>query len=147
MLLRFKSNITQSLYNDENSCVGLVFYISNVIKKGVWIKLGIQIFWVNDWWINWCECDWSYCNLCHICRGWTACEQFFGFAWVYKWQKKCWRNFQKLLKFVKESGLDLTKCVAFGSDGYSTMVRSKSGITTKFKEVNLFIILVSFHCS
>lgn len=48
------------------------------------------------------------------------------------------------MKFVKESGLDLTKCVAFGSDGYSTMVRSKSGITTKFKEVNLFIILVHF---
>ena len=31
LLLKFKSNITESLYHDEKSCAEMVFYISNVI--------------------------------------------------------------------------------------------------------------------
>jgi len=44
--------------------------------------------------------------------------------------------FQKLLKFVKKWGLDLSKCVAFGFDGCSTMVGSKSGVAIRLKGVS-----------
>ena len=45
---------------------------------------------------------------------------------------------------MKEWGLDLSKCVAFGSDGCSTMVGSKSGVATRLKEASPFV--VSVHC-
>jgi hypothetical protein len=54
------------------------------------------------------------------------------------------KKFQKLLKSMKKWGLDLRKCVAFRSDGCSTIVGSKSRVATRLKDVSPFVI--SFHC-
>ena len=65
---------------------------------------------------------------------------FLGLLDIANGKKNAEEIFQKLLKSVKEWGLDLSKRVAFGSDGYSTMVGSKSGASTRLKEVSPFVI-------
>ena len=69
---------------------------------------------------------------------------FLGLLEIANDKKDAEEFFQKLLKFVKEWGLDLSKCVAFGYDGCSTMVGSKSGVAIRLKEVKPFVI--SVHC-
>lgn len=67
---------------------------------------------------------------------------FLGLLQIANDRKDAEFFFEKLLKFVKERGLDLSKCVAFGSDGCSTMVGRKSGVATRLKEV--IILLFQF---
>ena len=69
---------------------------------------------------------------------------FLGLLKIANGRKYAEEIFQMLLTSMKEWGLDLGKCVAFGSDGCSTMVGSKSGVATRLKDVSPFIIAV--HC-
>ena len=47
--------------------------------------------------------------------------------------------FDLLIGALKTWGLDMNKCVGFGSDGASTMVDKNTGVATLLKKVNLFI--------
>ena len=69
---------------------------------------------------------------------------FLGLLQIANDRKNAEFFFEKLLKFVKERGLDLSKCVAFGSDGSSTMVGSKSSVATRLREVSPFVISVHY---
>ena len=69
---------------------------------------------------------------------------FLGLLEIANGRKDAKEIFQKLLTSMKEWGLDLGKCVVFGSDGCSTMVGCKSGVTTRLKNVSPFVIAV--HC-
>ena len=53
--------------------------------------------------------------------------------------------FECLVNHLKIWELDLCKCVAFGSDGASTMVGSHGGVATKLKK-NLNPFILSCHC-
>ena len=49
-----------------------------------------------------------------------------------------------LIKSIEEWGLDMQKCVGFGSDGVATMLGQRSGTATKLKKISQF--LTSVHC-
>ena len=48
-------------------------------------------------------------------------------------------------QFVMENKVGFERCVWFGSDGASVMVGSKTGVATRMKAMNPFI--VSRHCA
>ena len=145
LLLNSKSNITESLYHDEKSCAEMVFCISNVIQKKNLDRIRDSKFFglmIDE------STDVSVTG--HVVVFATFVEDglpvsiFLGLLEIANGRKDAEEIFQKLLKYVKEWGLDLSKCVAFGSDGCSTMVGSKSGVATRLKEVSPFV--VSVHC-
>ena len=49
-----------------------------------------------------------------------------------------------MIKSIEKWGLDLQKCVGFGSDGAATMLGQRSGMAIKLKKINQF--LTSVHC-
>ena len=49
-----------------------------------------------------------------------------------------------LQKRIKEWGLEVEKCISFGSDGCSTMVGHLTGVSTRLKVVSSF--LINIHC-
>ena len=57
-------------------------------------------------------------------------------------RKNVEENFQKLLKSMKVWGLDLNNCVASGSNDCSRMVRSKSGVAYRLKEVSPIVVSI-----
>ena len=57
--------------------------------------------------------------------------------------------FDTLMDAVKTWGLDMKKCVGFGSDGAASMVGKKSGVAAQLKKVNPFLTSTLFvaHCT
>ncbi|CAG8791828.1 12498_t:CDS:2, partial [Cetraspora pellucida] len=52
--------------------------------------------------------------------------------------------FEKLKNFISDKGLNIENIAYFGSDGTSTMIGSKTGVSTRLKHLNLF--MTSVHC-
>ena len=63
---------------------------------------------------------------------------FLGLFEVPNNKKDASLIFEGLQKRIKEWGLDVEKCVSFGSDGYSTMVGHLTGVSTRLKSVSPF---------
>ena len=53
--------------------------------------------------------------------------------------------YKRLVGILEEKGLDRECLISLGTDGASTMVGKRSGVTTRFKNVNPFIL--STHCA
>ena len=53
--------------------------------------------------------------------------------------------YDTILNWAGERNISLNRCVGFGSDGASVMVGIRSGVATRLKTVNPFI--VSVHCA
>ena len=53
--------------------------------------------------------------------------------------------YKRLVEILEEQGLDRECLISLGTDGASTMVGKRSGVTTRFKNVNPFIL--STHCA
>jgi hypothetical protein len=79
-------------------------------------------------------------------EGGVAKTNFIGLLWILNGQKSLGVIFDLLVIIgaLKTWGLDMIKCVAFGSDGASTTVGKKTCVATFLKKVNHF--LISTHC-
>jgi hypothetical protein len=67
-----------------------------------------------------------------------------GLLWIVDGKKDSKVIFDTLITAMKTWGLDMEKCVGFGSDGAATMVGKNSSVATFLKKVNPF--LTSTHC-
>ena len=69
---------------------------------------------------------------------------FLGLFEVPNGKKDAGLIFEGLQKRIKEWGLDVEKCVSFGSDGCSTMMDHLTRVSTRLKSVSPF--LINIHC-
>jgi hypothetical protein len=64
---------------------------------------------------------------------------FLGLLWIIDGKKDSKIIFDTLLATVKTWGLDMEKCIGFGSDGVSTMTCKNMGVASFLKKVNPFL--------
>ena len=77
-------------------------------------------------------------------EGDVVTNSFLGLLWIVDGQKSLSVIFDLLIGALKTWGLDMNKCIGFGSDGASTMVGKNTCVATLLKNVNHF--LTSIYC-
>ena len=146
LLVSEKATMTESLYHDEKSCFDLFFCILSIIQKSVLHRVRDAKFYgimIDE------STDISVTG--HLVVFATFVEEgevasvFLGLLQIADGKKDATLIYETLLTSLKEWGLDVNKCVAFGLDGAATMMGKKIGVATQLKEkVNPF--LLSCHC-
>ena len=145
LLVSCKAPMTAKLYHDEKACGEMVFGISSVIQRKVLEKVRDSPFFglmIDE------STDISVQG--HLVVFVTFLEAslpitcFLGLLWIVDGKKDSKLIFDTLMDAVKTWGLDMKKCVGFGSDGAASMVGKKSGVVARLKKVNPF--LTSTHC-
>jgi hypothetical protein len=145
LLVSCKTPITEKLYHNEKACVEMMFAISTILQRQILDRIrdsrffGIMIDESTD-----------ISVLGHLVifatflEGGVVTTSFLGLLWIVDGQKSSSVIFNLLIGALKSWGLDMSKCVGFGSDGASTMVGKNTGVATLLKKVNPF--LTSTHC-
>ena len=140
-----KAPITTSLYHDEKSCADLIVCMSNVIKNIIcrvrnFFFYGIMIDESTD-----ISVTGHLVVFAIIIEEGMPLTVFLDLSEIEGGKKDASIIFYCLVNHLKIWKLDLCKCVAFGSDGASTMVRSHGGVATRLKNtLNPFVL--SCHC-
>ena len=137
--------MTSKLYHDEKACGETIFGISNVIQRIFLEKVkdslffGLMIDESTDILVQGhlvVFVIFLEANLSITC--------FLGLLWIEDGKKDSKLIFDTLMDAVKTWGLDIKKCVGFGSDGAALMVGKTLGVAAQLKKVNPF--LTSTHC-
>ena len=146
LLLSVHANITTKLYHDEKVCVEMLFCISKVVQKKILDRVrnskfyGIMIDESTDVSVT----GHIVVFACFVEEG-LHVAVFLGLIQISDGKKNSKKIYDALLAALKEWDLNLDNFVGFGSDGVSTMVGKKIGVSAILKkEVNLFITAV--HC-
>jgi hypothetical protein len=133
------------MYHDEKACNDMVFAISYVIQKQVLDRVrdstffGLMIDESTD-----ISVKGHLVVFATFLEGGLPLTCFLGLLWIVDGKKDSKVIFDTLMTAMKTWGLDMEKCVGFGSYGTATMVGKNSGVATFLKKVNPF--LTSTHC-
>ena len=146
LLVSVKANITESLYHDEKSCAEILYSIATVVQKKVLDRVrdskfyGVMIDESTDISVT----GHLVVFASFVEEGMPQCV-FLGLIHIEDGKKDAEVIFETLIRNMKEWGLDVDKCVAFGSDGAATMTGKNNGVAARLKaQVNPF--LTSVHC-
>ena len=146
LLLSIHANITTKLYHDEKACAQMLFCFSRVVQKKILDRVrnsrfyGIMIDESTDVSVT----GYIVVFACFVEEG-LPVAIFLGLIQISDGKKNPKEIYDALLAAMKEWDLNLDTFVGFGSDGASTMVGKKIGVSaTLKKEVNPFITIV--HC-
>jgi hypothetical protein len=145
LMVSYNLTMTEKLYHDEKACADMALAISAVIHRQVLDRVRDSKFFglmVDE------SIDISVTN--HIVvfasylEGGLPITSFLGLLWLVNGKKDSKVIFEALMGLVKIWGLDMSKCVAFGSDGAATMVGKNTGVAIQLKKVCPF--MTSSHC-
>jgi hypothetical protein len=112
-----KTPITKKLYHHEKTCVNMMYAISTILQRQILDKIrdsrffGIMIDESTD-----------ISVLGHLVifatflEGGVVTTSFLGLLWIVDGQKSSSVIFDLLIGALKTWGLDMNKCVGFGSD-------------------------------
>jgi hypothetical protein len=145
LLVSCKAPMTEKLYHDEKACNDMVFAISSVLQRQILDRVrdskffGLMIDESTD-----ISVKGHLVVFATFLEGGLPLTCFLGLLWIVDGKKDSKLIFETLLAAVKTWGLDMDKCVGFGSDGAATMVGKNIGVATLLKKVNPF--LTSTHC-
>ncbi|MCO5595157.1 hypothetical protein L7F22_049196 [Adiantum nelumboides] len=133
-----------SLYNDDKACSKMLQCIANSIMQETLEKVqmspwfGVVVDESTDISIN----HHMVMYLSYLEYGSMPCNAFYGIIRTNDSTAK--GIFDTIMLELERSNLDLSKLIAFGSDGCNTMVGRKKGVATLLKKVNP--MLTSIHC-
>ncbi|MCO5576924.1 hypothetical protein L7F22_030745 [Adiantum nelumboides] len=134
-----------SLYNDDKACVEMVYCIGKCLMNSTLKRVfrspffGVLIDESND--IS--KHGHLIIYLSYLINDCIPTYSFYGIVRVSDGTARS--IFNVVVDELKKNDFDLSKLIAFGSDGCSTMTGSKNGVATLFKKhVNPF--LTSVHC-
>ena len=146
LLLFVHANITTKLYHDEKAFAEMLFCISKVVQKKILDRVknskyyGIMIDESTDVSVI----GHIVVFACFVEEG-LRVAVFLGLIQISDGKKNSKEIYDALMAAMEEWDLNLDNFVGFGSDGASTMVGKKTGVSaTLKKEVNPFITTI--HC-
>src|ERR1700738_4394273 len=140
LLVSCKTPITQKLDHHEKACVDMMFVISTILQRQILDKIqdsrffGIMIDESTD-----ISVVGHLVIFAIFLEGGVVTTSFLGLLWIVDGQKSSSVIFDLLIGALKTWGLDMNKCVGFGSDGASTIVGKNIGMTTFLEKVNPFL--------
>jgi Domain of unknown function (DUF4371)/hAT family C-terminal dimerisation region len=145
LLVSCNAPMTEKLYHDEKACADMIFAISSVIQRQILDRVrdskffGLMIDESTD-----ISVKGHLVVFATFLEGGLPLTCFLGLLFIVDGKKDSKVIFDTLMAAMKIWGLDLSKCVGFGSDGAATMVGKNTGVAALLKKVNPF--LTSTHC-
>jgi hypothetical protein len=139
LLMFCNAPMANKLYHDEKACNDMVFGISSVIQRQVLDRIrdskffGLMIDESTD-----ISVKGHLMVFATFLEGGLPLTCFLGLLWIVDGKKDSKIIFDTLLATVKTWGLDMEKCIGFGSDGVATITGKNMGVATLLKRINHF---------
>jgi len=145
LLVSCNAPMTEKLYHDEKACADMVFAISNVVQRQILDRVRDSKFFglMIDESTN-ISIKGPLVVFATFLEGGLPMTCFLGLLFIVDGKKDAKVIFDSLMAAVKIWGLDMSKCVGFGSNGIATMEGKNMGVIALLKKLNPF--LTSTHC-